>query len=111
MGISGVALGTLIGVTCNHLFILLPWSCRKLHVSVRSMLASILRAHLLPSVVSLALGFGLRDFAARGILQLLIAGSAIVLVYVAIASRTAFSADERRRVRETFAKRLSRGRA
>lgn len=107
MGIEGVALGTLIGVTINHLFVLLPYVCRQLRVSLWALMLTIVRAHLLPSVLGLAVGFALRDFAFDGILQLAVAGAAVLGVYLVTFALTGVSAAERRDLRTTVARKLA----
>lgn len=98
MGIEGVALGTLIGVTMNHLFVLVPYVCIQLRVSLWEFILTILRAHLIPCAASLAVGFALRSFAYDGIWQLGVAGIATVGTYLVLFSFTGVTGEERRQL-------------
>jgi O-antigen/teichoic acid export membrane protein len=109
MGIQGVALGTLIGVLFNHLLVLLPYMCRKLGVSVWSFVFNILKAHALPTLVALLVGFELRSFAFEGIVPLLLSGGAMLLAYLAPVSVTGISSSERHRIRLFIASKRSPG--
>jgi O-antigen/teichoic acid export membrane protein len=106
IGIQGVALGTLVGVVVNHFFVLLPYVCRKLGVSLWALVATILRAHLPPAGLTVAVGFALRSFAAGGIPQLFAAGAATGLTYLGTFALTGLSRSERRTIRELVAARL-----
>ncbi|HVV52165.1 MAG TPA: oligosaccharide flippase family protein [Polyangia bacterium] len=111
MGIKGVALGTLIGVVVNHLGIMLTYVCRRLGVGVAALVATILRAHLLPVAASLAVGLALQSFARGGVPQLGAAGLAVVGLYAGLFAFTGLSSDERRRLRQLGAQRLRRAAA
>jgi O-antigen/teichoic acid export membrane protein len=106
MGVSGVALGTLIGVTLNHLFILLPYTCSRLGVPLLTLTFALLRAHLLPVAASLAVGIALRPFAFDGIPQLGVAGAAVVVVYAGLFAVTGMTRHERDTLRRAVAKKL-----
>jgi O-antigen/teichoic acid export membrane protein len=104
MGIQGVALGTLIGVVCNHLFVLLPYVCRRLEVPLWRLLLEIGRAHLLPAALALTLGLALRGFAHDGVGQLGLAAAAVGATYLGVFAVTGVSAGERRKLRRVVAR-------
>jgi O-antigen/teichoic acid export membrane protein len=104
MGIQGVALGTLIGVACNHLLVLLPYVCRRLGVPLWRLLVEIGRAHVLPAALALTLGIELRGFAYSGVAQLVIAAAAVGGTYLGVFAVTGISTGERRRLRRVVAR-------
>jgi O-antigen/teichoic acid export membrane protein len=98
LGIKGVALATLAAAATVHLGLLLPYLCRRFGVSVRSLLASIARAHLPAAGAALAVGWLIRRDDLEGLVQVTGAGAAILATYLVAFVLTGLAADERRRL-------------
>jgi len=97
MGLVGVALATLIAHASTQFVFLLPYICRRVQVSMLSLLFTLARAHVPPAALSAAVGLYLRRYDLDGILPLLGAGAAMVTTYALVFSVTGFAHAERQR--------------
>ena len=95
MGIHGVALGTLIAAIVTDIGLLLPYVCRRLHVSVWAFLGSVCRAHVPGASAALLVAWLALRAGVSGILPVVLAGAAIAGVYVAVFFVTGLTRDER----------------
>jgi O-antigen/teichoic acid export membrane protein len=109
IGIKGVALGTLIAAVLTQLMILLPYICRRTGVRFHSLIVLLARQFLLPAALALGVGLLLLATGLSGIVDVILAGVAILVAYAAIAVITALSAAERRALLDYLRKR-KRGR-
>jgi O-antigen/teichoic acid export membrane protein len=96
MGLRGVALATLIAASVAQLGLLLPYVFRSFGLSPASFLGPILRAHVPAAAVALAVGWTITLAGPSGFVEVIAAGSAIVLAYLAALAVTGLSRDERR---------------
>jgi O-antigen/teichoic acid export membrane protein len=95
MGLEGVALGTLIGISANHLLLLVPYICRQLGVHVGSFAYRVVTPQLLPVGLAGGVGLAVRPFAEHGFLELLAAGALMFVVYSSAFAAVGLSAEER----------------
>ena len=105
LGLAGVALGTLIAAVLVNLGVLYPYVCRAFGVSVTSFSWMLLRAHLPPFVVTLAVGLLLAATSPSGLLSVVAAGLAIVGAYLAVFALTGLNGEERRWLRDVLRRR------
>ncbi len=95
MGLSGVALGTLVGVASAQFLLLLPYVCRRLRFPLSRLLLILARGQLLPAGVLLAACLLLRPWADDGFLPLMVTGVAVVAVWLPLFMLTGLSRGER----------------
>jgi len=113
MGITGVALGTLIGVATVKLPCAIVLGCRSVDLPVRTLLRDAVAPHLLPAVsmtaLLLAAHFALpvhdtgtaADRLAAGV-QVAVEGLVAVVVYLTVYFSVSATASERHRARATW---------
>ena len=107
IGISGVALGTLIAAVITQLIILLPYICRRTGLKLYSLIGLLARQFLIPAALALGVGFVLLRMGLDNLALVTLAGAAIVATYVAVAFFTALSAAERRTLLDFLRRRKS----
>lgn len=99
LGIRGVALGTLVATGLGEVGFFLPYVCRQFGIPLRTFVGrAVLRGHLPAALASGAIGWGLRAIGVNGLVPVLAAGAAIVVVYLGVFALTGLDAEERRRV-------------
>jgi glycosyltransferase involved in cell wall biosynthesis/O-antigen/teichoic acid export membrane protein len=98
MGLSGVALGTLIGAVTSNLVLFMPYACSQLRVRLSTLARSLARTHVLPAAASIAVALGLLSIGISGFAAVIGAGLAIVATYVVVLFAVGLTRDERRRV-------------
>jgi O-antigen/teichoic acid export membrane protein len=111
IGFPGVALGTLIAGAVVNLGLLLPYACRHVRISTMSLLLAIIRTHLPSTIAALAVGLLLHRVgiaSSAGIIGVLAAGAAMLVVYFVVLLLTGLSSAERGRVLEAVRFRLRR---
>jgi glycosyltransferase involved in cell wall biosynthesis/O-antigen/teichoic acid export membrane protein len=96
IGYKGVALGTLLAAVVTQLAILLPYICRQIDTKLSWLVLQIARAHALPLAVALSTGIALRSLRLSGLVPVVLAGAAIIALYVLVAFVTALTSEERR---------------
>ncbi|HET8651948.1 MAG TPA: oligosaccharide flippase family protein [Gaiellaceae bacterium] len=98
IGLSGVALATLIATVAVSTLIGIPYICRAFDLSVRRFLLPIAQAHVPAVGVALATGWILKPSENAGFPSVVAAGVAIGGSYLLILIFTGLSRDERRHV-------------
>ena len=101
MGIKGVALATLLTSGVVTLLLFVPYFCREIGLTVRSLLGSIVGSHGLPLAVVVPLGLLVRD-ALPGALGGLGTALGLVGLYYGLLWLTGLTAQERAQVRRRF---------
>lgn len=104
MGLTGVALGTLLAACIAELAITLPVMSRKLGIPLRSILLSTGRAHLPPAAVSTVVGLLVRPHV-EGVLAVVLAAFLVAGSYVVTFAVVGLDAGERRRIRQLVLRR------
>lgn len=95
MGLSGVALATLITAVLANVGGIVPYLCRQLGLLQRQVYGPVLRAHVPAAAVSLGLAAYLLQYDLDRLLPLAAAAGASGLAYVVVLSRTGLDAQER----------------
>ena len=98
IGLSGVALGTLIAALTTSLIAFFPYMCRKFELPLWPFVRRLLVAHLPPTAAALGVGLALEASGIEGLLELAGAAAAIVAAYVAVFAFTALDLRERRAI-------------
>jgi O-antigen/teichoic acid export membrane protein len=98
LGLTGVALATLIASALVTFLGTLPYACRLVGISYPRLLGGALLGHLPPAVAALLAGLALGGLAESGLLGVLVAGITVVAVYVAVLLLTGLDSRERDRV-------------
>jgi O-antigen/teichoic acid export membrane protein len=105
IGMSGVALATLIATAAVSTAIGIPYICRMFGVSVRHFLLPIVRAHVPAVSVAFATGWVLKPSNSAGLLLVAAAGAAVGAAYLLTLTFTGLTREERRqfwsRIRRT----------
>jgi O-antigen/teichoic acid export membrane protein len=95
IGIAGVALATVIAHILTSFCFALPVIFRRIGISVRSVVWLLLRHYAIPAALQLAAGIVLLKVGVNGLIEVMGAGAAMVLVFVAAAAVFSVSPDER----------------
>ena len=98
IGMTGVALATLIATAAVSTLIGIPYMCRMFDVSVWRFLLAIARAHVPAVGVALATGWILAPSKNAGLLAVVAAGAAIGGAYLLTLTFTGLTREERRHV-------------
>jgi O-antigen/teichoic acid export membrane protein len=95
VGLSGVALATLIAASTANLGLVIPYACRHFGVSPLFLLRSLARAHALPVAAGLGVGWLVLRGDPEGIASVLAAGTAVVGSYIVVFAFTGLERGER----------------
>jgi O-antigen/teichoic acid export membrane protein len=95
IGIAGVALATLVAHVLTSFCFALPVIFRRIGISVRSVVWLLLRHYAIPAALQLAAGIVLLNVGVNGLIEVMGAGAAMVLVFVAAAAVFSVSRAER----------------
>lgn len=106
MGLTGVALATLIASAVATFAGVLPYACRLVETSYEHLLWRALRGHVPAAGVALLAGWALRGFADGGLLQVTSAGAGVVALYAAVLFFTGLDAGERGRMLDLARRRV-----
>jgi O-antigen/teichoic acid export membrane protein len=96
IGMSGVALATLISTAAVSTLIGIPYICRAFDISIRRFLLPLARAHIPAASVAFATGWILSPSNSAGLLTVMAAGAAIGSSYLLTLTFTGLSSEERR---------------
>jgi Na+-driven multidrug efflux pump len=96
IGMSGVALATLISTAAVSTLIGIPYICRAFDISIRRFLVPLARAHIPAASVAFATGWILSPSNSAGLLTVMAAGAAIGSSYLLTLTFTGLSSEERR---------------
>jgi hypothetical protein len=96
LGMSGVALATLIATAAVSTLIGIPYICHMFDVSVRRFLLPIARAHVPAACVALATGWILAPSTGADLPVIVAAGAAIGGAYLLTLTFTGLTREERR---------------
>lgn len=97
MGLTGVALATLIASVVVRIGVFVPYTARALGLSLRLLVLPVLRAHLAPVVAASLVGIAIRAADLPDTAAFLVGGGAVVLVYTAVFAVSGLSPAERAR--------------
>jgi O-antigen/teichoic acid export membrane protein len=95
VGLSGVALATLIAASTANLGLAIPYACRRFGVSPGVLLRSLAQAHALPIAAGLGVGWLVLRGDPAGIPSVLASGTAVVAAYVVVFGFTGLERGER----------------
>ena len=98
IGISGVALGTLLAALVASLIAFFPYMCRQFDLPIGSFVTSLLVAHVPPAAAALAVGWLVIRADISGVLEIAAAAAAMFAVYFPIYAMTALDGHERREI-------------
>jgi O-antigen/teichoic acid export membrane protein len=98
LGLTGVALATLIATAVVSTAIGVPYLCRSFGVPLRTFVYGVVRAHVPAAGVALLVGWLVVPDEGTGLVPVLAAGVAIAAAYLATLSLTGLSRDQRRRL-------------
>lgn len=107
MGLTGVALATLLAAVVAEFAIMLPMICRTLGMPLITFVGGLARAHLPPVAVALGVARLIGAGSAEGLVELLVAAAAIGGAYLVVFCLTGLRPDERELLRFRMS-RLSR---
>lgn len=110
IGLKGVALASLIAAAATQALVFLPYVCREFRVSLRSLVGSLLLAHLPAVGLAGAVGLFLRGLGLDSIPAVLAAGTAVTATYLGVLTFTGLDRGERLALADT-ARRLRPARA
>ena len=110
LGLTGVALATLIATVVVSTAIGIPYLCRIFGVPTGAFVIGIARAHVPAVAVALLTGWLVTPDEGAGLLSVLAAGFAIAAAYLLTLSLTGLSRDQRRRL-WAFVRRVESGAA
>ncbi|MBK5305578.1 MAG: oligosaccharide flippase family protein [Frankiaceae bacterium] len=105
IGLTGVAVATLITTTSATVLLVLPYFCREVGIPARRIYGAVASAHLLPAAVVSALALGLRSAEPGGSLGVLLGGMGLGLLYFGLLTRTGLSGPERAALRAALGRR------
>ncbi len=94
-GIVGVALGSLISTALVRVVLAMPFIARTFDISLLPWLTSLVRAHIVPSAATAALGWAFLEADVNGIGPVVGAGAAMMVLYMALFSITGLNSAER----------------
>lgn len=98
LGLTGVALATLIATAVVSTSIGIPYLCRTFGVPTRTFVLTVARAHVPAAGVALLTGWLVTPDEGAGLVSVLAAGVAIAAAYLLTLSVTGLSRDQRRRL-------------
>lgn len=94
-GIVGVALGSLISTALVHVVLAMPYIARTFGLSLWGWIGSLVRAHILPSAATAALGWAFLEAGVHGLGPVVGAGAAMMTTYLALLWLTGLNGEER----------------
>lgn len=95
-GIVGVALGSLLSTALVHVVLAMPYIARTFDLSLVRWVASLARAHVIPSAATAALGWAFLSSGVDGLGPVVGAGAAMMTAYLSLLLVTGVDAGERR---------------
>jgi O-antigen/teichoic acid export membrane protein len=98
IGISGVALGTLLAGLIVSVIAFFPYMCRQFDLPLWSFVGSLLAAHAPPAAAALATGWLVTRADVSGVLGIAAGAAAMFAVYIPIYALTALDGHERREI-------------
>ena len=104
LGVTGVALGTLLAACVSELAVTLPVMCHKLGVPLRSLVGTAARSHVPALAVAGLVGALLRS-RVDNIVEVGLAGLTILGTYVAVFAVSGLEPGERQRLRGVLSRR------
>jgi O-antigen/teichoic acid export membrane protein len=105
IGFQGVALGTLIATVIAHFGFILPYGCRRAETSLANLLYVVIRGNAVPIVATVGLGVLLRLWGVSGIIGVMAAGTAMMVLYAVLLFFTGLSGGERRHLLDAIRRR------
>ena len=102
MGLSGVALATLLASGIAEFLFMLPLICRRLGIALSTFVVALARAHVPPAIAAVAIASAIGTGDLEGPVSLMLAAAAIGGVYLIVFAITGVQSDERRALRARF---------
>lgn len=96
IGLTGVALGTLVAAVTTSLIPFFPYMCRKFELPLWPFVRRLLLAHVPPTAAALGVGFAVLEAGVSGPFAVAAAAAAIMGAYVVVYAFTALEPGERR---------------
>lgn len=95
LGLSGVALATLLASVIAEFLVMLPLICRRLGIQLAGFVAGLVKAHLPPVVAAIAVASLVGAGGQDGPVRLMLAATAIVGVYLVVFTISGIQPTER----------------